>query len=157
MEIRLGWVNPFRPLEELPEGIKQEVYGYTDISGDEVVDHKRREGIEAVEEKDQGEKDQGDPAEVGLEGRLEDERIAVDALRFECFVELDVGDRDTDPGEEVGNCHEVLEPGEGFRRSTGAAAEVGEEGDGGSDEHTPIRNTTTRRVSSMRMGGNDSI
>ena len=133
MEIRLRRVYPFRPLEELPEGIEQEVNGDTDISGDEIVDRERRKGIEAVEEKDQGEKDQGDPAEVGLKGRLEDERIAVDALRFECFVELDVRDRYADPGEEVGNGDKILEPGEGFCGSARAATEVGEEGDGGSN------------------------
>ena len=154
MEIRLCRVNPFRPLEDLPEGIEQEVNGYADVSGDEIVDHEGRKGIEAVEEEDQGEKDQGDPAEVGLKGRLEDERVAVDALRFERFVELDVGDRNTAPGEEVGNCDEILEPGEGFGRSAGSAAEVGEEGDGGSDEHTPIGDTTVGSVSSIPLGGN---
>lgn len=61
------------------------------------------EDVKAVEEDDEGEVDERDPGGVGLEGGFEDERVAVDALGREGFVELDVGNLNGAPGEEGGD------------------------------------------------------
>lgn len=118
--IRLSRINPLSPLEELPEHVQQEINRDPDVRRDEVVDVERPEDVEAIEQDDDAEEDQGGPGNIGLEGRAEDQSVAVDALGFEGFVELDVGDADADPGEEAGDSGEVLEPFEGNAGALGA-------------------------------------
>lgn len=57
------------------------------------------ENIKAVENDDQGEVDECKPGSVGLEGGFEDECVAIYALSDESFVELDIGNTYTTPGE----------------------------------------------------------
>ena len=87
------------PLDDFPGKVKNKVNGDTDVSGGEVGDVEGCEDGESVEEDDNREEDQRDPSEIGLEGRLEDQRVAVNTLRFERAVEFDVGNANTGPGE----------------------------------------------------------
>ena len=57
-----------------------------------------RKSVEAIEQRDHSEEDEGEPGRVGLKGRFEDERVAGDVLSAECGVEADVSDADGDPG-----------------------------------------------------------
>lgn len=59
-----------------------------------------------------------------MEWRFEDESIAVYALRFERGIKLEIRDAYTNPGEEIGNGSQFLEPFENCSRSR-RAAEVG--------------------------------
>lgn len=68
--------------------------------------------VESVEENDHGEVEEGEPCSVWLEMTLEDKSVAVDPLRLERLMELDVGDADRAPCEEGGDCDQVLEPAE---------------------------------------------
>lgn len=110
-----------RLLEQLPKHVQEEIDGDSNISGHEFLGAPRTKDVEAVEEDDDGEEDEGEPGGVGLEGGLEDESVAVDALCLEGFVELDVGDADADPAEEGGDCGQVLEPGEDYVGAAGGA------------------------------------
>lgn len=139
-DIRLGGIHPLGPLEDLPEEVEQEVDGDADVVCDEVVDAEGLENVEADEEGDYGEEEEGEPGEVGLHRGFEDEGVAVDALGFEGLVELDVGDQDGHPGREVGKGDEVLEPDEDGR-GAGGAGEEGEERDGGGNHDAVVRNT----------------
>ncbi|KAM5489732.1 hypothetical protein MaudMau93_003098 [Microsporum audouinii] len=130
-DVSLGGWNPSGPLENLPEDEKTEVDGDTDVGGEEGLEFKGSEGIEAVEEDDDGEEDEGDPGEVRLEWGLEDESVTVDTLGLEGGMEADVRNQNADPVEEGGNGGEVLEPDEDLRRAGGGGHE-GEERDGGS-------------------------
>ena len=116
MDVRLGSRDPFRPLEDFPEQEQCEIDRYAHIRRDEAVHIKflgrAGEDVEAIEHCEQREKDEAEPCRVWLESRLEDETVAVDTLRFERGVELDVGDGDGHPGEEIGDGGQVLEPGE---------------------------------------------
>lgn len=120
VNIRLRARDPPRPLEDLPERIQHEVDGNPHVSGDETIHIKGPEDVEAVEDDDDGEEDEGEPCGVGLEGGPEDEGAAVDALGLEGGVEAEVGDRDGDPGEEGGDGAEVLEPCEDSGGARGA-------------------------------------
>ncbi|EZF74120.1 hypothetical protein H105_04130, partial [Trichophyton soudanense CBS 452.61] len=131
-DIRFGGRDPAGALENLPEDEEGEVEGDADVGGEEGLEAEGLEGVEAVEEDDDGEEDEGDPCEIGLEGRLEEEGVAVDALGLESGVEADVGDQHADPVEERGDGCQVLEPDEDLGRAGGGSHE-GQEGDGCSD------------------------
>ena len=146
MEVDVGGAEPLSALEELPEEVEDGEDGDTDVVGDEVVDVPRAEDVEAVEKDDDGEEGEGRPRGVGLEGRLEDERVAVDALRLERGVEAHVRQADAAPREQAGDRRQVLEPGEddvGTRR----AGHVCEQGDGGGDANGPVGDTAAGKVS----------
>lgn len=91
------------PLEEFPKQIEGEINGDADVGGDEVVARPWLEDVEPVEEDDDGEEEERCVGRVRLEGRSENERVPIDTLRLECFVELNVRDAYADPGEEVGD------------------------------------------------------
>ena len=145
-DVGLGGIDPLGALEDLPEGVEAEVDDDADVVGEEAGDVPVAvdEDVEAVEDDDEGEEDEGDPAEVGLEMRLEDERVAVDALRLERLVELDVRHADGRPGEERGDRRQVLEPLEGGRGAAAAEGEVGQPADGGGDADAPVRDAELR-------------
>ena len=128
VDVRLRRVNPVRALEDFPERIQEEIDGDSNVRGDEVLVAPWRPDVEAVEDDNEGEVDEGEVGEVWLEGRLEDEGVAVDALGFEGLVELNVCEADAAPGEETGDCGQVLEPFENDVRATGAG-QVCQEGD----------------------------
>ena len=88
MNVRLSRVDPRRTLEQFPAEIQRKVNGNANVRRDEIIDVPGAKGVEAVEDDDDAEEDEREPGRVGLEGRFEDERIAVDALGFESFVEL---------------------------------------------------------------------
>jgi hypothetical protein len=97
--------------------------------------------VEAVEEDDHDEVDQGEPGSVWLEMTLEDKSVAVNPLGFEGLVELEIGNADRAPGEEGGNGSQVLEPCENNRWATRADGKEGKEGDRGGDQDTPVWDT----------------
>jgi hypothetical protein len=114
-DVGLGGVDKLGALEDLPEDVEHEEDGDTDVGSEEGGELIRAPGadgedLEAVEEDDQDEVDEGDPGRVWLEPALEDERVSIDALEHQGLAELDEGDADAAPGEEVGNRHQVLEP-----------------------------------------------
>lgn len=79
-----------------------------------------------------GEVTKGEPSGVRLESTLENQLVTVDVLGNEGLAELDVGNADADPGEQVGNSGEVLEPVEnvvGTRRHTHVCKERDRGGD----------------------------
>lgn len=138
--VGLGRVHPLGPLEDLPEHVQEKVDRDANVVRDETIDVKRLEDVKPVEEGDHEEEGKGKPGEVRLERRFENEGVAVDALGFEGLVELDIGDADRHPGEEVGNGDEILEPGENDGRA-GRAGKEGEERDGGGNHDTVVRYT----------------
>lgn len=150
MQVGLGGIDPLGALDNLPEGVENKVDRDADVSGDKVVKDPGLKDVEAVEENDDGKEDKGGVGGVGLEGRFEDERVAVDTLRLERLVKLDVGDTDADPGEEVGDCGEVLEPLEHERRAR-RATEKGQEGNGGSNDDTVVWNAPNGNISNHRV------
>lgn len=137
VEVRFGRVDPFGALEDFPKCVKREIDGDADISGDEIVNHPRLEDVEAIEQDDDAEEDEGKPGGVGLEGGLEDEGVAVDALDFERLVKLNVRDANADPGEEISDGGEILEPLKHDRGARGAT-QKGEEGNGCSNDDAII-------------------
>ena len=120
MDVCLRRVDPVRALEELPEDVQEEIDGDTDVRSDEVLVVPRGPDIEAVEENDDREEEEGKPREVWLEGRLKHEGIAVDSLGLERGVKFDVRDADAAPGEKTGDGGEILEPGEDNIGAAGA-------------------------------------
>lgn len=131
-------------LEDLPEGIEGKVDGDADISGDEVLDGPVSgcEDIEAVEDDDDGEVGEGEVCGVGLEPGAEDQVLAVNSLSDQGLAELDEGDADGHPCEEVGNGGEVLEPAEDIGCTAGHGHES-DEGDGGSHHDGVVWDTGT--------------
>ncbi len=128
VNVCLGGIDPMRALVDLPEAVQEEVDGDSDVRGDEVLVAPRRPDIEAVEDDDNGEEEEGGIREVWLEWRLEDKGIAVNALSLEGLVELDIRNADTAPGEETGDGCQVLEPGEDDVCTAGAR-HIRQEGD----------------------------
>lgn len=102
-QVHLGRPVPPGALEDFPKCVEHEINGNADVGGDEVIAGPWLKDVEAVEDDNDGEEEEGSVGRVGLEGRSEDERVTVDPLCSECFVELDVRDTDADPGEEVGD------------------------------------------------------
>lgn len=91
-------------LEDFPKQVKHEINGNADVGGDEVITRPWLEHVEAVEDDDDGEEEEGCIGRVRLEGRFENERVTVDPLCFEGCVESDVRNAYADPGEEIGDC-----------------------------------------------------
>lgn len=111
VEVHVDRADEPGALDELPGEEEDEEDGDADVGGNEIVDAEgSAEGVEAVEDDDHGEEDKGGPGGVGLEGGLEHESVPVNPLGLEGFVELDVGDADTAPGEQPGDGGKVLEP-----------------------------------------------
>ena len=132
--VRLCWSDEARSLEDFPEYKQQQVDRNPNVRGYEIIDGPGFEDIETVEDGDYGEEEEGEVCGEGLEGRFENQSVAVDALSFQSLVELDVGDRDAHPGEEVGDGGQVLEPLED-NVSARRAGQVCQEGDGrGNDD-----------------------
>lgn len=123
-QIHLGRVAQAGALEHFPKEVERDVNGNADVGGDEFIAVPWLEDVEAVEDDDDEEEEEGTIGRPGLEGRSENKRATIDALRPERSVELDIRDTDADPGEEVGDCGQVLEPSEHLGRSRGAT-EVG--------------------------------
>lgn len=99
------------------------------------------EDIESVEDDDHGEVEEGKPCSVWLETTLEDKSVAVNSLRLERLVELDVGDANRAPCEKGGDGDQVLEPTENSCRATRANRQVCQAGDGGCDGDAPVWDT----------------
>ena len=97
--------------------------------------------IKAIEHDDHGEIVESEPRSVWLESGLEHKSIAVDSLRLERLVELDVGDADRAPCEKRGDGDQVLEPSEDGCRATRVDRQVCEGGDGGCDCDAPVGDT----------------
>lgn len=135
LNVRLCRRHPPGALEEFPEKVQPKVDRDADISRYKVIDFEalgwRREDVEAVEEDDERKEDETGVGGVGLEGGFEDQGVPIDALGAEGVVEFEVGDRDGNPGEEVSDCGQVLEPLEDGA-AAGGAGHVGQEGYKGS-------------------------
>jgi len=65
---------------------------------------------EAIEDDNNTEIDEGEPCRVWLPLGLEDECVAVDVLSDERGAEAKICNADGDPGEELSDCYEILEP-----------------------------------------------
>jgi len=75
-DIRVGCMDEVSPLEDLPEEVEEEKDWDANVGSKEVSDIPilvvlANKDIEAVEENDQREEDQGNPGQIGLEVRLE--------------------------------------------------------------------------------------
>lgn len=114
----------FGALEDFPKQVEREINGNTDVGGDEVIAGPWLEDVETVEDDDDGEEEKSSVGCVRLKGRFENKRVTVYTLCFEGFVELNVRYTYADPGEEVGDRGQILEPLEHDGRS-GGATEVG--------------------------------
>lgn len=95
---------------------------------------------ETVEDDHKGEESEGDPSGVGLEGRLEYQRVAIDALRLQSLVETNVAQADTAPGEALSDGDEVLEPQKDLV-CTGSQAHERQKGEDGGYTDTVDRDT----------------
>ncbi len=124
MEICLRWWDPTGTLEYFPKDEEEEVNRDANVSSDEIVYHPWLKNIKTIKDDDYREKGKRENCGVGLKWRFEDEGVAVYALRFEREIKVDIRDAYADPGEEIGNRSQVLEPLEDCSRSRGAA-EVG--------------------------------
>lgn len=110
-QIGLGRLDKVRPLDDPPEEVQAEIDGDPDVVRDErLVLEPSRNGVKPVEQDDQAEENQGSIAEIWLERTLEGQLVAIDVLSMTGVVEPDVRDVDADPGEEGGDCCQVLEP-----------------------------------------------
>ncbi len=111
VQIRLGAADEVSALEDAPEQVQAEINWNADVVSDEaLVIETWSECIEAVEKDDQAEEDSCCVGKVRLEGGLQGELIAIDALCLTRIVKPDVCNVDGHPGEERGNGGEVLEP-----------------------------------------------
>lgn len=104
MDICINGFDHLGSLQDLPEVEAAEKDGHADVGSEEagyvpVGVAFADEDVETVEEYDYSEVGERDPGHVGLEGRLEDEGVAVNALSLEGAVEADVGETNTAPGE----------------------------------------------------------
>jgi hypothetical protein len=115
-DVGVGWLDKLGALEYLPERVEQEENGHTNVSSEEISELTGSplagmgEDSKAVEEDDQTKVDQGEPSKVWLIRRPEHQSLAINTLRNESLAELDVGNANAAPGEELGNGGEVLEP-----------------------------------------------
>jgi hypothetical protein len=141
-DVGLGGLDKGFALKDLPEEVEDNVDGDTDVSGDEVIDAPLAlgEDCKSVEEQDHAEVGQGDVCGPWLPLALHDEAVAVNTLGDQCLAELDVCDQDVNPGDQVGNGAQVLEPVEDGA-GTGADAHVGKKRDRGGDKDGVVRNT----------------
>ncbi len=98
-DIRFRRVHELGSFQDLPDQEERKVDRNPDIRRDEFVTEKRIEGVEAVEENDDAEEEKGKIRRVGLKGGAEDQRVSVDALRFQGLVELNVRHGDAGPCE----------------------------------------------------------
>lgn len=146
MDICLVRLDEFRPLADLPERVKGEIDGDANVSCDEPMDVEGTEGVKPVEQGDHAEEAEGEVGCVGLEVRPEDEGSAIDPLGLERGVESDVGDGDAHPGNQSGDCDDILEPLEDDL-CAGCARHVGKKGDGCSDGDAKVRNTSIVAIS----------
>jgi len=136
--VRLGRLDHLRVLEELPGEEQDREDGHVDVRREEVRrrEHPRLarslldEDVEAVEDDDDGEEAQREPGRVRLELALEDERVAVDVLREQRLAEAQIRDADANPGEQLRDGDEVLEPEEHLLRA-GRARQVRQQRDDG--------------------------
>lgn len=124
MKICLRWWNPPGTLENFPKKKEGEVNRDANVSSDEIIYHPWLKNIKSVKDDNYQEEGKSENCRVGLKWRFEDEGVAVYALRFEREIKMDVRNAYTNPGEEIGNGSQVLEPLENCSRSRGAA-EVG--------------------------------
>lgn len=139
--VRLRGLDKRRAFEDAPEHVEGNVDGDSDVGGNEVADGPvaAREDGESVEEDDDDEVGERRVRRVWLPWAAEDHAVPVDALCDQRLAELDVGDQDADPGEEVGDGGQVLEPVEDVV-CAGGDTHVGEQRDGGRDCDTPVWN-----------------
>ena len=100
------------------------------------------EDIKSIEENDDGKVEEGKPCSVWLETTLEDKGVAVNSLRLERLVELNIGQADRAPCEKGGDGDQILEPSENGCRATGSNGQVCQAGDGGRDCDTPVWDTS---------------
>lgn len=124
MEICLrGW-NPTGTLENFPKEEEEQVNRDANVSSDEIVYHPWLKNIKTIKNDNYREKCKRENCGIGLKWRFEDESVAIYALRFERKIEVDIRDAYANPGEEIGNGSQVLEPQEDCSRSRGTA-EIG--------------------------------
>ena len=106
--------DPTCALEDLPENKQHTIHNQARICSDEVVAIEflclAGKRVEAIKHKNHGEETEGEPGGVGLAGRLEDERVAADALSAQSTVKSDVRNGDGHPGQECGDRRKILEP-----------------------------------------------
>ena len=123
-DIRLFTPHPSRPFIHFPKEEQRRVNHWRHIRRDEParIESLRlaRESIEPIEQRNSGKEDEAEPRNVGLKGGFEDEGGAGDVLSAERGIKADVGDRDGDPGEDLGDGGKVLEPGKDLCRAGGA-------------------------------------
>lgn len=135
--------DPPRALKDLPEQVQRAIHRYAHIFGDDVVAIEflclAGERVEAIEQNNHGEEAEGERGGVGLVARLEDERVAADALSAQSAIKLNIRNRDGHPGQHCGDCCKILEPLEDDLGTSGAR-HVGEQGDGGSKADAPVWN-----------------
>lgn len=99
------------------------------------------EDSKTIEEDDDSEVNEGEPGSVWLEAALEEEFVAVHVLSDEGLSELNVGNQDGEPGEEIGNSGEVLEPAKDVV-GTARHTKVCEAGNGGSNDDGIVWDTS---------------
>jgi len=140
--VGLGWTDKLGTLKDLPEQVEDEEDGDVDVGSEEVLVVKVPfltgwvdEDGESVEDDDDGEEDESKPGSIWLEAGPEDQSVAVNTLGNESFAEANVGKADGDPGEELSNGDNVLEPVEDGKGvvgdgKVGQARDEGSEGDG---------------------------
>lgn len=143
--VRLFRLQPLGPLENLPEDEQGKIDRNPHVSRHERIHIERPEDVEAVEDCDDGEEDEGEPCRVRLERGSEDQGASIDILGFKSSVEFDVGDRDGHPGEEVRDGGEVLEPLEDDVGARGAR-HVRQKGYSSCDNDTIIWNPPPRTL-----------
>jgi len=142
-DIRVGCIDEVSPLEDLPEEVEDEEDWDADVGSEEVSNipmlvARANKDIEAVEDNDQAEEDQGNPGQIGLEVRPEHQGVTVNALCLEGGVELDVGQANGAPSEEGGDGGQVLEPCEDESWSTISDRQIRQERNKGCEEHTIV-------------------
>ena len=122
-DVRFGRIDHLGALDNLPEDEEGKINWDADVGSNEIIAGPGFEDVEAVENDDHGEEGQRKISCVGLEGRLEYESVAIDSLRLEGFMELDVSNANAHPREQIGDGGQVLEPLEDYG-GTGRATQI---------------------------------
>ena len=137
-KIDFGSRDPSCSLNDLPADEEDEKDENPDVGRGEISNVERREYVEAVEEDDQNKESQRSPGKIRLEGRLENQGVAVDALCPESIVEFDIGNAYAYPREEISNGCQPLEPRKDSYSSSSATTEIGKERNSSGDEHAEV-------------------
>jgi hypothetical protein len=130
-EVHIWDAHKLGALSNLPDEVEEQEYGQADVSGDERINVPLagQKHLESVEQNNEVDEKDAKVASVRLEGCLVRQRVSIDAVVREPFVEAHVCDQDDVPCDETSDrrdVHEPLEDGASIRADVHVCEESGE-------------------------------